>query len=356
MYLNEKHVFAGNNTSKGFYSYFDNIIQPEDAKHIYILKGGPGIGKSTFMKKFAKEMLTQGYSAEFIHCSSDNESLDGILIPELKVAILDGTAPHSIDPKLPGCVDEIVNLGQFLNNKQLDKHKYQLIQINNGKSLLYKSAYRYLQGAGLILDEINSIYDSFTDNKKFIKLSKETVNKIFKGYSPNIEYGKIRKLFSEAFTANGYISHTESLCHDKKIWAVVGENTNYTSKLLELITNEAINRGYNAECFYRPLEPEKLQHVIIPELNIILKSSENHLSYKYDEVINLHEIMNLEDLKTNISKIENNLHLYDLLIKNALEKLSETKKYHELLEVFYINSIDFNGVNECYENIISQYK
>ena len=34
----EKHYFAGNNTSVGFYNYFDNIISPEQAERIYILK------------------------------------------------------------------------------------------------------------------------------------------------------------------------------------------------------------------------------------------------------------------------------------------------------------------------------
>lgn len=59
--LKEKHVFAGSNSSKGFYSYFDYIINPDDAKRIYILKGGPGIGKSSFMKKFGSKMSSQGY-------------------------------------------------------------------------------------------------------------------------------------------------------------------------------------------------------------------------------------------------------------------------------------------------------
>jgi len=99
----EKHVFAGNNSSKGFYSYFDYIIEPNDAKRIYILKGGPGVGKSSFMKKFGSKMASQGYGVEYIHCSSDESSLDGLLIPELKVAFIDGTAPHIVDPQTSWC-------------------------------------------------------------------------------------------------------------------------------------------------------------------------------------------------------------------------------------------------------------
>ena len=51
-----------------------------------------------------------------MRCSSDNNSLDGIVIPKLKIAILDGTA-HVVDPVFPGVVDEIINLGQFWDEK-----------------------------------------------------------------------------------------------------------------------------------------------------------------------------------------------------------------------------------------------
>ncbi|MEN6316085.1 MAG: ATPase [Clostridiaceae bacterium] len=92
-----RHMFPGGNTSKGFYSFYQYIISQEDAKRIFILKGGPGVGKSTFMKKIAARMLERGYDAEYMHCSSDNSSLDGIVIPKIGIAMIDGTAPHVVD-------------------------------------------------------------------------------------------------------------------------------------------------------------------------------------------------------------------------------------------------------------------
>lgn len=92
-----RHMFPGGNTSKGFYSFYNYIISQEDAKRIFILKGGPGVGKSTFMKKTAAEMLERGYDVEYMHCSSDNSSLDGLVIPKTGVAMIDGTAPHVVD-------------------------------------------------------------------------------------------------------------------------------------------------------------------------------------------------------------------------------------------------------------------
>ena len=76
------------------------------------------------------------------------------------------------------------------------------------------------------------------------------------------------------------------------------------------------------------------------------------MNEKYKKVFDIHGIMDSESIKTRVSEIEKNLHLYDLLIRNALDKLSETKKLHDLLEVFYADSMDFERVNECFEKIV----
>ena len=96
-----RNMFPGGNTSKGFYSRFDNIISPEEARRIFVIKGGPGTGKSTLMKNISEIMTDHGYDVELMHCSSDSKSLDGVVIPELRVALIDGTAPHVTDPKAP---------------------------------------------------------------------------------------------------------------------------------------------------------------------------------------------------------------------------------------------------------------
>lgn len=352
--MKEKHIFAGNNTAGGFYSCFNYVFDPAELNHIYILKGGPGVGKSSFMKKFAAEMVTKNFSVEYIHCSSDNESLDGIIVPDLKIAFVDGTAPHTIDPVIPGAVDEIINLGAFLNSHQLEKHKHQIIQTNQTKTRLYKSAYRYLEAAGIISEEINSLYDQFIDVKKFSEMCNKAIDKL---YCDDIstKTPKIKKMFLESYTANGYVSHTKAMCQNRRVWAVIGENTNYTSEFLKKIADEAVKKGYDVELYLRPLTPDKLQHVYIPELNLMVISSESYVTNGFEEVFDIHGIMDTDNLRTHISEIENNLHLHEMLIKNALEKLSETKKYHELLEVFYINTMNFNGVDECFNSILNRY-
>ena len=77
--------YLGANSPTGFYSLYDQLLEPEQAETIYILKGGPGCGKSSLMRRA---------SVEYIACSGDPDSLDAVVFPALNTAIVDGTAPH----------------------------------------------------------------------------------------------------------------------------------------------------------------------------------------------------------------------------------------------------------------------
>lgn len=87
--------FLGANSYKGFYSLYDDFVSLSKIKRLYIIKGGPGCGKSTFMKTIADAANNAGHDVERVLCSADPDSLDGIYIPSLHVAYVDGTAPHA---------------------------------------------------------------------------------------------------------------------------------------------------------------------------------------------------------------------------------------------------------------------
>ena len=87
--------FLGANAPSGFYSLYSELLPPETARRIYILKGGPGCGKSTLMRQVGARMEEEGLTPEYILCSGDPDSLDALILPTLGAAIVDGTAPHA---------------------------------------------------------------------------------------------------------------------------------------------------------------------------------------------------------------------------------------------------------------------
>ena len=375
--MSERHYFAGNNTAQGFFSYFNYIINLEEGNHYYILKGGPGVGKSSFMKKFASKMVDKGYSIEYVHCSSDRESLDSIYIPELKIAFVDGTAPHTIDPKYPGAVDEIINLGYFFDSSKILEHKAKIVETNKEKSAVYKSAYRLLKAAGIIYDDINSLYDKLTDNKTFDILCNKTKEELSAMYINSFNQHKgwpIRKLFSEAYTADGYVSFTHRLGAQSTQWVILGENVNYSAKLLDELTKQSINKGYFVEGFYNPLFPEKLQHIYIPDLKLMIKTLEINSDSKHisrmechqeeanminlknaDKIIDIGSLMDENALKSYEDELNKKYTLYNSIIALVFDTLYETKKLHARLEKIYSGSMDFNGVDQYFDTILTKY-
>jgi len=91
---NTLQFFLGANTPQGFVSRFDQLADVKDGWRAMVIKGGPGSGKSTMMKKIAAHVSDCNSYVEKIHCSSDADSLDGVIVPDYKFSIADGTPPH----------------------------------------------------------------------------------------------------------------------------------------------------------------------------------------------------------------------------------------------------------------------
>ena len=134
------HFFLASNSPRGFFSKMDIFDEnlPRDWK-CNIIKGSPGCGKSTYMKKIANEVEEMNLGVEYIHCPSDPDSLDAVIFPDLKTCYVDGTAPHVIDPIFPGISGEIIDLGKLKNlneaakasnNKDIDTKDYVLGKFN----------------------------------------------------------------------------------------------------------------------------------------------------------------------------------------------------------------------------------
>lgn len=97
------HFFLGANSGQGFQNLFPRFCEPEAFDDLIVLKGGPGVGKSTLMRTVGKAMEERGETVEYLYCSGDPASLDGVHIPSIRTAIVDGTAPHERGTKGQFC-------------------------------------------------------------------------------------------------------------------------------------------------------------------------------------------------------------------------------------------------------------
>jgi len=351
-----RHMFAGGNTSQGFFSYYDYIISQEDATKIFIIKGGPGVGKSTFMKKIGNYMTDIGYDVEYMHCSSDNNSLDGIVIPSIGVALMDGTAPHIVDPKNPGAVDEIIHLGDYWNDAEMRKHKEEIMATNREIGRLFARAYRYIKAAACFYEDTKMINSWAIDNAKVNTEAEYILLDVFGTNKVSVNGGWERKLFASAITPNGLKNYLHSLLYTDKIYVLKGQQGTGTEKILEKIKNAAIDRGYDVEAYYCALIPTKLEHIVIPDLNVSLTTFNEYHNAELEAYveIDLDEYLDRNILNEYSDVINYNKSQFDSLLEKAIETIGKAKDLHDRMEQFYIPNMDFEAVEMCYESTLSR--
>ncbi len=352
-----KRVFPGNNTSQGFYSFYDHIL-PEDATRFFIIKGGPGVGKSTLMKKIGEAMIEMGYDTEYHHCSSDNNSLDGVVFPQIGVALIDGTSPHIVDPKHPGAVDEIVYLGDYWHEEGVRQCRTEIMEANREVSICFERAYRFLRAAQVVYDDWEAVVGEGMDFARANQLADELIRELFGSMRVASRAGSVRRLFASAITPDGMMNYLYSIlgrCHKK--YVIEGEPGTGKSVLLEKVARAACERNHAVELYHCPLNPSKIEHVIIPGLSTALTKSIEPHTYtpsKGDTIIDMNQCLSYDFLKAYPGRIATNSELFDRLFGHAISFIGQAKRAHDRMERYYIANMDFGRIEKLREQLLER--
>lgn len=356
---NIRHMYPGGNTPGGFFSYYSHILSSIEARRIFILKGGPGTGKSTIMRKVGLELVKKGFDVEFMHCSSDNNSLDGIVIPELKISLIDGTSPHMVDPVYPGAVEEIINLGQFWNEEGLSDSRESIIALNRKIKGHFTTAYRYLRAAAALKEDTESIYEQALDKGRVALFTHDLIELVLGQGIPARVSGKQRCLFASALTPRGFSDFLDSICATRQIIRLSAPAGTNTRSALEALKNTAILRGYDIETYFCPMEPHRIEHIVIPELKVsVVTANEYHdISDVNSENVSTYffnEFYNMDVIDSYGKQLSFNRLYTEALLQRAIDCIAEAKATHDELEKHYMENMDFEGLTAFRTQLIDR--
>lgn len=336
-----KHFYLGANTPEGFFSYYNHLTDYSTLRRFYCIKGGPGSGKSTFMKSIAAAMEKEGLTTDYIHCSSDDSSLDAIYIRDIKVALTDGTAPHILDPKYPGAIDEIINLGAFWNSDKISRKRQEIIHTQDIISLCFQRAYDYLGAIKSIYNDTEKIYkrncsrylqNTFIDDILFEELAE----------FPLTDYiGRKKKYFASAITPTGFINRLDTILSPYKVYTLTG----YADDVLIRLSDFICERGIDVEMYFCPMSPDKkCEHLTVPDLKLGFTLSNDFHSFDSGEKIDL----SIDDLISDSDKahIDFNKQTSGTIFDETFNELRSAKENHDILEGYYAESMDFDGVRD----------
>lgn len=337
--------FLAANSGEGFVSHFADNYDYTDGWHAYIIKGGPGTGKSSFMKYVAVNAVDKGYGVELCPCSSDPDSLDGVIIKEKKIIILDGTAPHVVEPRFAGICEEIVNLGEFWNGEKLRKKANEIIAITTQNKKLHKMAAAYISAAGELIYDNFKLSKNFTKHNKCEKFAHNLALQLFPGKTGRIPCEWVR--FIGGVTPKGVIAF-KSTVEDfyKNIIVIDDKHGAATNIIMQKIRDMALDKGYEIITLKNPFLPSKIiDHILVPELSLAVVREYDYIKWSEPyRRIHARRFYDINVLREHRPRLTFNRRVTRELLLGAIETLSKAKSVHDALEKYYIDSMDFKSM------------
>ena len=347
--------FAASNSSRGFKNYFKEVFERADT--IYVVKGGPGTGKSSFMKRCSRHAEEQGCAVENYCCSSDADSLDGALIFDGKkyIGVLDGTAPHIWEPQFPGIREQIVDLGQFWNGKMLTAQKNEIIALGRKKSMAYNKAYTYLRSCGNLRTVTDMLLREVLNYEKMSR----AVTRIIQSLGLINGGATLIPTPTDAVTMKGYVTIDTFREKAENIYAV-GMSHGIGQLFLCELEDQLKSKAVTVRVAYDAVCPWLINEILIEDIKTVFcvsETDENDIEPvgKSGKYINSKRFVDAESLRAVRGEIRYTGKLSQSSLEGAIHALSEVNVYHFLLEDIYKNAMDFKALTEFTNEFVETF-
>ncbi len=352
--LYENYFLAANSLS-GFVSYMKENYSPF-LWRTYLIKGGPGTGKSTFMRKTAQALNERGIKPTYCYCSSDPSSLDGIIFEDEKIIMLDATAPHTLEPEYLGVCEQIINLGEFLDSDKLKNNKNEIISVFELNRSFHKTAKVYLKICGKL--KVKDLYmaNEFTKENEVLKFADSLSKKLITNKSKNGS-ASIKNRFIDGITPNGKVAFQNTVTdHCENVTVIKDSIGNIADLIVKYVKRKALDNGYSVINLKSAFLPQNYDFgIIIPELSTAVVCENAHI--KFDSAkrkINIKRFYDKDILAFRKSRLSLNEKIEENLLSGAYNALRRAKAVHDKIEKYYIDAMDFNGLDKKQKEITQE--
>jgi hypothetical protein len=301
---------------------------------IYVIKGGSGTGKAFFMKEVAKCAELNGFSVKYIYCSSDASSLDGIIINEQRIAVLDGTAPHVYEPKLIGAVESFVNLADFLDERMLASSRKVIESISAEKKRGFERVYRELRSYRAISENIEDIVLPCLKLEKIKKYVKRFVESL------DIGNGEEEHLLTRAIGMRG-LSSFDTYYENAKIYYEINDYFDSAHFMMAEIYSAVKTKKIDLRISNNPIIKERIDLLCATDsgltFEITNRMDDNIRSINMRRFIDGGQISKIRPQYRALSRVR------DSILELVLNEFENIKKYHFILEEIYGSAMNFEA-------------
>lgn len=337
--------FLGSNSKDGFASLYDSF--PGEGVFLHIIKSGPGTGKSGFMRRIGKYAEEQGLDVEYVLCSGDPDSLDGVYIPGLKTAWVDGTAPHVTEPAFFGVSSDYVNLGRFCRLPFSEPEAQHVRALNSSYKALYRRAYASLAAAAALSAAAPA---AFSEDE--LSVVRRRISSVLERQltHPTPSPGRLTRRFLSANSCLGRVMldcSVNSLC---KLIYQIDDAFLGAAPALDYACRRALELGADVIACPSPLCPEQLEAVLIPAYGLAFAGGE----WEFEKVrhMRIDSLIPVERQRALRPALREVNALRGRCLNLAYDRLREAKALHDELESVYKAHMDFPALDAYTASVI----
>ena len=333
-----RSLFPGAMGPDGFISCFDHLMPAGELKRMIVLKGGPGVGKSTFMRRVHAALCQDGQPATLYFCSGDPDSLDAVAVPHRGLLILDGTAPHVVDPVIPGARDSIVNLGECLDEAAMRPRLPQLRACMDDHAAYSRRARACMRAASALSRDNAALLRSMLDEDRLTQITRALIHAVLSEENPPQETPSVRPVITDAVTSKGELCLIAENAQPRVIrlcchWAMD------ITPILRAVSHAVRSAGYAVEEHLYPVVPGALLHLTIPALRTLITTSDllpSEQTFDFSACLSAGALLRHEcTLEQGRAGIRTHLH-------RAVSAMAQAKQLHDEMETFYVPNMDFD--------------
>lgn len=343
-----KSYFLGANSKDGFSSLYGGFCRAV-GDYLTVIKGGPGTGKSGFMRAIGRAAEARGLDAEYVLCSGDPDSLDGVYIPALRRGWVDGTAPHAAEPAHFGVDGDYVNLGEFCGVPFGEEERGEVRAEYDEYRGEYAAAYGYLAAAW----ELRRAYLPHVFTGELADAMRRRIGNILRRCRVHGECGTARRreCYLHGFTCKGEIRLTEELSRAAGLIYLIDDGYGGADAALKIAAEEAEALGAEAIYCRDALDRTRLDALILPGWGVAFASA------GYDAAparhIRLDAAIDPAGLQARRGELREGRQTEARLKSAAISHLAEAKRKHDALEAHYTARMDFAALTAYTEKYIT---
>ena len=333
--------FLGSVSSRGFCSLFPTLsAQPE--LYLYLIKAGPGCGKSTLMRQLAQKAPGP---VEHIHCSSDPDSLDGVILWQQKAALLDATAPHTLEPACPGARERVVSLYHILDHPALRRQLEPITRQFARCHELHRQASQHIAAAGQLLAERRRACVPWVDANRAVRYAQRLGARLLPMADPP---GQMQTRLLSAVTPQGIVVFRDTVRTLADRIIVLHDDLGAVSPLIQQqLLNRAQRCGQPVICCPCSLDPQgPPEHLLFPQLRLaVLTGNEFHpFAFPGQQNVRCARFVDVAPLQQWRNKLHFQQQTALALLHQAMDLQRQAKTAHDKLEQFYQRAADFSAI------------